>query len=502
MMSGDWFSSFDPGKLADIFLFNEDDRLLFNSSFFLLFFSVFLLFYQFFYKRKLTRVLIFTLFSLYFFYKACGWYVSFIVIAAIVDFTLSNWIYKAKTKTGKKSLLIFSVVINLGLLAFFKYTNLFIETLNSISSGNINTLDLVLPIGISFYTFENLSYTIDVYMGHFKPVSSFWDYCFFLSFFPKLVMGPIVRASDFIPQIRKDLSVSSYDISYGLFLILGGLFKKVVISDYIYANFVEFIFNDPSRYTGLECLLGVYGYAMVIYCDFSGYSDMAIGMGRWMGFEININFRTPYQSSNITEFWRRWHISLSSWLRDYLYISLGGNRKGKFRTYVNLMITMLLGGLWHGASWNFVVWGGLHGLALGLDKLKVSLVKEWKSIQNPVGALLWKVGGVLFTFHFVCFCWVFFKCETFSDSGTFLRNIFLNFYPEGFPALWENYRSVFLVMMFGYLVHFVPARFDHWVINRLAPAPLLVKIGVTCLFIWIVIQTKQANPVMPIYLQF
>ena len=504
----------DWEKLGQVFLYNEKDPLLFNSAFFFFFILAFLAFYQFLYKKKLTRVLVFTLFSFYFFYKACGWYVSFILIAAVVDYNLSNWIYRAKSLNKKKLLLIFSVTINLGLLAWFKYTDLFIHTINDLALGHIDPLKLVIPIGISFYTFENLSYTIDVYRGHFKPVNSFWDYLFFLSFFPKLVMGPIVRAADFIPQIRQEIKINGHHIARGLFLILGGLFKKVVISDYIYVNFVEMIFDDPSRFSGLECLLGVYGYAMVIYCDFSGYSDMAIGMAQWMGFTINPNFETPYQSSSITEFWRRWHMSLSSWLRDYLYIPLGGNKKGKIRTYVNLMLTMLLGGLWHGASWNFVVWGGIHGLGLAIDKLRMVFFP----VSKP--GLILKILGVIWTFHLVCLCWIFFKCETFEDSGIILRQIFTDFSlesPEGnnlplseilslgsspFGQLWNNYQSVFLIMLMGYLVHFIPKRLDDWIIEQLVKVPLSGKIAVATLFIWIVIQSKQAEPVIPIYLRF
>ena len=292
---------FDTDKLISQLTYNSKDPLLFNSGFFLFFFCAFLLGYQFLYKRKLLRVVYFTVFSLYFFYKACGFYFGFILLSAVVDFNLSNWIYTAKTKGRKNAILIFSIIINLGLLFYFKYTDFFIEIINDLEIGQVKPLKLILPIGISFYTFENLSYTIDVYRGKFKPVSSFLDYCFFLSFFPKLVMGPIVRASDFIPQIRKDIYITKEDIAKGLYLILGGLFKKVVISDYIYVNYVQYIFDDPSRHSGIECLLGVYGYAMVIYCDFSGYSDMAIGMARWMGFSINENFDSPYQSSSITE---------------------------------------------------------------------------------------------------------------------------------------------------------------------------------------------------------
>ncbi len=497
----------DTDKLIQQLTYNAKDPLLFNSGFFLFFFCIFLLGYQFLYKRKLSRVIYFTIFSLYFFYKACGFYFLFILLSAIVDFNLANWIYAAKNKKQKNALLVFSIVINLGLLFYFKYTNFFIEIINDFKLGNIKPLNLILPIGISFYTFENLSYTIDVYRGKFKPVQSFLDYCFFLSFFPKLVMGPIVRASDFIPQIRKDIFIGSEDISKGLYLIVAGLFKKVIISDYIYVNYVQYIFDDPSRHSGIECLLGVYGYAMVIYCDFSGYSDMAIGMAKWMGFTLNENFDSPYQSSSITEFWRRWHISLSSWLKDYLYISLGGNRAGKVRQYINLMITMLLGGLWHGASFNFIVWGGMHGLALAFDKLRMSLVSKYNSFHEKtfgrvVSSKLVHVLGVILTFHFVCFCWIFFKASTFRDAGIIINQIFTNFNLEAFTPLLSAYGSVFAVMLLGYILHFIPKSYEYFSVNVLSKATLAGRIAILLIFIWLVIQVKQADQVMPIYLQF
>lgn len=487
---------FDIDKLISQLTYNAKDPLLFNSGFFLFFFCIFLLGYQFLYKRKLTRVVYFTVFSLYFFYKACGFYFGFILLSAVVDFNLSNWIYTAKTIGRKKAILIFSIAINLGLLFYFKYTDFFIEIINDLKIGQVKPLNLILPIGISFYTFENLSYTIDVYRGKFKPVTSFLDYCFFLSFFPKLVMGPIVRASDFIPQIRKDIHITKEDISKGLYLILGGLFKKVVISDYIYVNYVQYIFDDPSRHSGIECLMGVYGYAMVIYCDFSGYSDMAIGMARWMGFTINENFDSPYQSSSITEFWRRWHMSLSSWLKDYLYISLGGNRVGRFRQYLNLMITMILGGLWHGAHFNFVVWGFMHGLALAFDKLRMSI-----KFLNTDSKLL-KIFGVIFTFHFVCFCWIFFKAKSFQDAETILTQIFTNFNGTAWLPMLEAYGIVFGVMLIGYIIHFLPKVYETISVTVLSKVTLVGRVAIMLIFIWIIIQVKQADQVMPIYLQF
>lgn len=500
----------DMEKLMNQLTFNPKDPLLFNSGFFLFFFLFFLLGYQFLYKRKLARVVYFTIFSLYFFYKACGFYFLFIVLSAIVDFNLSHWLHESKTVGRRKVILIFSIIINLGLLVYFKYTNFFIEIINDLQLGQLKPLNLILPIGISFYTFENLSYTIDVYRGKFKPVQSFLDYCFFLSFFPKLVMGPIVRAADFIPQIRKDIVITNEDIARGLYLILGGLFKKVVISDYIYVNYVQYIFDDPSRHSGIECLMGVYGYAMVIYCDFSGYSDMAIGMAKWMGFTINENFDSPYQSSSITEFWRRWHMSLSAWLKDYLYVSLGGNRVGKFRQYVNLMLTMLIGGLWHGASFNFVVWGAMHGLALAIDKMrlfvinKIQHLKLGQNLKNENSSVfkLSKVLGILITFHFVCFCWIFFKASSFEDAGIIIKQIFGNFNVSAWPTMLSAYGIVFAVMLIGYIIHFIPKSYQFFSENILLRIKLVGRIIVILLFIWLIIQVKQSEQVMPIYLQF
>ena len=270
----------------------------------------------------------------------------------------------------------------------------------------------------------------------------------------------------------------------------------MVISDFIYVNYVQYIFDDPSRHSGIECLLGVYGYAMVIYCDFSGYSDMAIGMARWMGFTINENFDSPYKSKNITEFWRRWHISLSSWLKDYLYIALGGNRVGKLRNFFNLMITMLLGGLWHGASFNFIVWGGMHGLALALDKLLLNFKLKFK--KSKLAQLL----GVIFTFHFVCFCWIFFKASSFQDAGIILTQIFTNFNATAFTPMVSAYGTVFSVMLLGYVFHFIPQSYEYLSIKFLSKITLLGRITILLIFIWIVIQVKQAEQVMPIYLQF
>lgn len=491
-------SSFLDKILAQL-LYNPDEPILFNTGFFLYFLLAFMGAYLLLHKNTKLRTMVFTLFSLYFFYKACGYYVGLVIIAAVVDFNLSNLIYKTVSQAQKKLILTFSIIINLGLLFYFKYTDFFIGIINDLGFTNITPLSLLLPIGISFYTFENISYTVDVYRGEFKPVRSFWDYLFFLSFFPKLVMGPIVRASDFIPQIHKPYLVNNTQLAKGAYLIASGLIKKVIISDFIYVNLVQHVFDAPMRYSGVESVLAVYGYALVIYCDFSGYSDMAIGLGKWLGFDININFLSPYQSKNITEFWRRWHISLSSWLRDYLYIPLGGNRLGKVRQYINLFITMLIGGLWHGANFTFVIWGALHGLALAIDKLRMTYLKN---VFNFIPNTIQKHLGVLITFHFVCFAWIFFKAENISVAFDMIHQITHNFNLEIIPQIYHNYAPVIGMMVFGFLLHSLRDTLADDIIAKFNNIPLWVYVAGFTLLIIILVQFKTATPIMPIYLQF
>ncbi|HSZ24914.1 MAG TPA: MBOAT family O-acyltransferase [Cytophagaceae bacterium] len=486
-------------KLAAQLFYDSNNPLLFNSSFFMYFFLFFFVAYFFTYKVISIRLVVVVVFSFYFIYKACGLYLFFLLLAAVIDFNLSNFIYATSKQSTRKLLLVISILLNLGLLFYFKYTNFFIEIINDIQGGSIEPFNLILPIGISFYTFENLSYTIDVYQNKFKPVNKFIDYLFFLSFFPKLMMGPIVRASDFIPQIRKEINLSDKDVATGFFLILTGLFKKVVISDFIYANIVSFVFEAPGRYTGLECLIAVYGYALVIYCDFSGYSDMAIGIARWMGLTIDKNFEAPYQSSNITIFWRKWHISLSNWLRDYLYIPLGGNRKGKVRTYLNLLFTMILGGLWHGASWNFVLWGFMHGVALAVHKFFTGKNRADESLS---GSGVKKFFGIVLTFHFVCFIWIFFKCITLDDSLLMVHQIFMNFHIETLSEFLPHYRNVILVILLGYVLHFLPLKLNDKIIQMVSSTGWLWKGIVAVLVLMWIAYFKQAEPIMPVYLQF
>ncbi len=488
----------DWGKLQNQFLYDAHNPLLFNSGFFVYFLFVFILFYYLFRKDYKHRALVLTVFSLYFFYKASGSFVLLVILSAVFNFGISNLIFKYPKKSLKKFFLLMSVLVNLGLLFYFKYTNFFIELVNSCSSVHFNALHILLPIGISFFTFENLSYTIDVYRGEIEPEKGIVNYLLFLSFFPKLVMGPIVRAKDFIPQLKQPYHVSDTDFSKGFYLIISGLIKKLIISDYITLNLVDYVFDGPNLHNGFECLVALYGYAIVIYCDFSGYSDVAIGISKWMGITIPTNFLSPYQSKSISEFWRRWHISLSSWLRDYLYISMGGNRKGKFRTNINLFLTMLIGGFWHGASWNFIIWGALHGTGLMINKVWTALFGKFKIVPTFISNFIY---GLL-TFHFVIFCWIFFKAADLDTAMEFIHQIAYQFTLDGVEEYWYNYQVPIIMILVGYAIHMIPDSFADRFVEKQKKFPLVYHVIVTLLFIVLYSYFKSAEPVMPIYLQF
>lgn len=547
-----FLASFDWAAFGNQFLYDSKNPLLFNNGFFVYFFSLFILLFFALRHQHQARRYVFCLFSLYFFYKASGWFVGLVILSAIVDFFLSNAIYKAKQKSAKTGLLVLSIIFNLGMLFYFKYTNFFISISNELLNTDFNPLNILLPIGISFYTFENLSYTIDVYRGDFKPASKFSDYLLFLAFFPKLMMGPIVRAHDFVPQINEPYVISEKDFAKGFYLIISGLIKKLIISDFITLNFVDYVFDNPALHTGLENLFAVYGYAMVIYCDFSGYSDIAIGIALWLGFKIPPNFLSPYQSKNITEFWRRWHMSLSSWLKDYLYIPLGGNRKFSVASFLfvslflvgvflmgvnlfhlsyaysgglsaamllifllpalitrdskgiaanfNLLTTMLLGGFWHGASWNFIIWGAIHGVGLGIHKIWMLLTgKALKKVNNT---FIYKVIMGLVTFHFVCFGWVFFKAADFEIAKAMLSQIFYNFDVSVFMPFYENYQEVLWMIGFAMLIHLIPDGLVDKLLDKTKTIPLVFYIMVFFCFLLLYGFFKSSEQVMPIYLQF
>ncbi|MDR0724731.1 MAG: MBOAT family protein [Prevotellaceae bacterium] len=494
-------SGFDLDKFFGLFLYNRDAPMIFNSGFFLFLFLIFLCIYIRLRKKDNYRIIYVILFSYYFYYKSSGIYFLIMSFVTAWDFFAAKEMYATENKSKRKLLMILSITANLGMLCYFKYTNFFYEMYCNLSGRSFSSFDIFLPVGISFFTFQSMSYTIDIYRKQLVPLDKIQDFAFYISFFPQLVAGPIVRAKDFIPQIHKPLFVSNEMFGRGIFLLISGLFKKAVISDYISVNFVDRIFDNPNLYSGIENLLGLYGYTLQIYCDFSGYSDMAIGIALLLGFHFNVNFDSPYQSASITEFWRRWHISLSSWLRDYLYISLGGNRKGKIRTYINLIITMLLGGLWHGPSLRFICWGAIHGVGLAIHKALIGLFPNLKPSGNKMKPL-WRTLGIVFTFHFVCFSWIFFRAESFEIAIDMIKQIFTFFHPEIIVDVLNGYTMVFVVMIAGFVLHFTPKSLENKFIDYTVKMPLIWKaIAVTAVIVFIM-QIKSSEILAFIYFQF
>jgi alginate O-acetyltransferase complex protein AlgI len=544
---------FDSEAFFRQFLYDPSNPLLFNNGFFVFFFTAFILLYHLLRTHTSLRTYTFCLFSLYFFYKASGSFVLLVIFSSLFNYLLSKAIHKTTSLIRKNIYMVTGTLLNLGILFYYKYTNFFIGLLNEATDASMNPLNILLPVGISFYTFENISYMTDVRRGTITPVNKFSEYLLFLSFFPKLVMGPIVRAKDFIPQIGKPWNPTHNDFHMGLKLILGGLCKKLIISDYLTIHFVDYVFDDPARFTSIENLMAVYAYAIVIYCDFSGYSDIAIGIARWLGFNIPGNFQSPYKSLSITDFWRRWHISLSSWLRDYLYIPMGGNRNATVPTFfftiffitfiyflgvrtlsitsltsifftfavilimlipsiagskstesisanLNLTATMLLGGLWHGANWNFILWGGMHGLGLCIHKAWMHVTKNDK--YDSKGNILLKAASGLLTFHFVCLGWIFFKSAEMHSAISMIQRICSGITSEMCIGFISSYRYVFAMMVTGYLMHLLN-------ISNIIPAsvemrglPLWVYLFIALAFVFLYDAFKSAQAVKPIYLQF
>ncbi len=400
--------------------------MLFNSFAFWLFFVVVMLLYHRF-KHRAQNVLL--LIASYFFYGCWDWrFLSLIVLSTLVDYVVANKIVASDSQKKRRMLLTISMVTNLGMLGFFKYYGFFAHELVTLFTtigipAMLPTFKVILPVGISFYTFQTMSYTIDVYRGDCKPSRNLLDFAVYVSFFPQLVAGPIERAAHFLPQVTSNRVWKPEYFQEGLFLVVMGLFKKIVVADNM-AVLVNSIFDTPlEQLSGLEVLVGVYAFAFQIYGDFSGYSSIARGISKWLGFDLMMNFRRPYFAINPSDFWRRWHISLSQWLRDYLYVPLGGNRHGRLNTYRNLMLTMLLGGLWHGANWTFVAWGAFHGIILCLyrlfDERRLKRLAANEKIAAPSGTS--RFIQVVWMFHLICISWLLFRAETITQAWGMLQ---------------------------------------------------------------------------------
>lgn len=500
---------------SDIFLYNPQQPLLFTHYHFWIFYFLVFVAFSLIYRKKSLRNAYLFLISLFFYYKSGGYFFTLLLLSTVVDYSVGQLIYRSKRTALRRIWLMVSLIVNLGVLAYFKYSYFFIETFNNIFNTQLEVVNLlaqwtnraagthfdisqiILPVGISFFTFQTISYTVDVYRKKIKPVDNILDFGFYVSFFPQLVAGPIVRASSFIPQLYQEYRLTRREMGHALFLIMNGLIKKMVISDYISLNFVDRIFDSPAAYTGFENLMAMYGYSIQIYCDFSGYTDIAIGIALLMGFRLPINFHSPYKALNLSDFWRRWHISLSTWLRDYLYIPLGGNRKGSIRTQANLLMTMLLGGLWHGASIHFVVWGGMHGVGL----VFVSFFRRLFG-KLPNRGRWMRFLSIFLTFHFVTFLWIFFRAEGIDKGWVMVQRIMEQPGISSVPEILGAYIPVFSLIGIAYLVHWLPSRFKDRYRGRFINLHMTWQILLVLVIILIIVQVKASDLQPFIYFQF
>ncbi|MBN2776171.1 MAG: MBOAT family protein [Bacteroidales bacterium] len=548
--------------ILDILKYDQSSPLIFTRFFFWGFFAVVLIGYSFLSNKRISRSLYLLVFSLFFYYKSSGFFFFLIIFSTLVDYIIGWWLYGTKNEVYRRLLLAASIFINLFVLAYFKYSFFFTSAINDMFGTNLtaynylaefsnlltgtsfDTAKIFLPVGISFFTFQTMSYTLDIYRKELEPVKNIIDFGFYVSFFPQLVAGPIVRAKDFIPQIYQKFSLSRYEFGLALFMILKGLIKKIMIGDYIAVNFVDRVFANPTMYTGFESLMAMIGYSLQVYVDFSGYTDIAIGVALLMGFRLNENFNSPYKAKNTGEFWSRWHISLSTWLKDYLYIPLGGNRNATAGTYINfalilgvvmmlasslwvslgivagvilvliimrispaakkgvvrninIMITMLFGGLWHGSSWNFLIWGGLNGLG-------VVTYKYWRKISpwekyNNVIATVWKI---TLTFGFITFTRVFFRAPDYETATTMLHRIRTVFSPELIPQIISGYYKVWLMMLFGFITHWLSYNFKDTWRDKFINLPHWSQALISALIIFIIYQSICSDMVAFIYFQF
>lgn len=475
----------------------HDGGLMYCS---LTFFITFIVFYAIYIVarsgRKEVMQLYVVVFSLFYAYKANGWFMLLLPATTLISWWIVEMIRTSKVKKERKLLATLGVVLALAPLVFFKYTNFTLQTLNSIIASNFAPLEIFLPVGLSFYTFQAISYIVDCYKGKFTMKTSLLEYTFYLTFFPLLIAGPITRPQTLIPQLKQRVPVDKTLIYSGLFLIISGILKKGLIADYI-AQYNNWIFEDPMGYSGYENFMGLFGYAIQIYCDFSGYSDMSIGLAALMGLRLLPNFNSPYQSLNLTEFWHRWHIALSTWFRDYIYIPMGGNRKGKLRTYLNNFVTMLFAGWWHGASWMFIIWGAIHGVGLMIHKSS----KPWLAKLGDGVAV--KCAAWLVTFIYVLFAWIFFRATSMENAWGVMTQIWTDFDIAYFGPFCTA-RPVWMVMVVGALVLHLIIKENMWhrMQDWFVKSPWIVKLLLFMVAVQLVINFRLENVSPFIYAQF
>ncbi len=466
--------------------------MIFNSAEFLFYFPLVLVAYVLTFHRERWREVV-LLFASYLFYMSWNWrYAGLLMLSTVVDYTVGRLIVKETRPGVRRSILIASLCSNLGMLCIFKYYNFFVDLAGPATTFlgfDVSFLkhELLLPVGISFYTFQTMSYTIDLYRGEKVLEKDFLKFSVFVAFFPQLMAGPITRAKQFLPQLHRVPTVTNERVQDGLLLVFRGLFKKIVIADLLGVLAVDKVFANPAAFSSWDLLIALYGYTFQIYNDFSGYSDIAIGLARILGFELPQNFNRPYLSQTVREFWTRWHISLSTWLRDYLYISLGGNRGAPWRVKVNLMITMLLGGLWHGAALHFVAWGAYHGILLMIGR-------SWDSGMENSG--WWNVlRRQVVCFHLIVFGWLLFRVQDLPNFIQYVEGLVKNGMGTQIHGLFYG------VLAMAIVLHVTPIERWKQLETRFLSLPVPVQAGAYAIFLVLYCGFTVESPAF-IYFQF
>lgn len=609
--------------MEKIFSFDPNSPLLFTQFYFWAYLAVVFMIFTLIGNKRLLRNAFLFLVSVFFYFKTSGLSLLILLFVTVSDFLIAKRISKSKKEGARKAWLILSLVIDLSILCYFKYAYFFADFIHSITGLEIKVVNIfsqigniiagkelfsvdsiVLPVGISFFTFQVISYTVDVYRKEIEPVRNILDFGFYVSFFPQLVAGPIVKASDFIPQLYKNFHLGRRQFGIAVFWILNGLAKKIILSDYIAVNFVDRVFENPLLFTGFENFAALFGYSLQVYADFSGYTDIAIGVAMLMGFYLPQNFDSPYKAANPQDFWRRWHMSLSRWLKGYLYIPLGGNREASFGTYfwivlfaiiaailssswavslifvgiallmivishfskdskksiianLNRFITMLLGGLWHGASWNFIIWGGLNGIGMiafqfwkktgwHLKMVYITIITAalcavrhfyplpiwnlltvWMLVifagtvvryvyhlcKGQKGQKLGYVWGVIQTFVFITFTRLFFRSgsnldpetanlEAWNTAKNMVNQIGSKWNTAVIPDIIANYWEVFILIILGMIIHWLPSRWKRWYRINFALLPIPVMLLVVVAAVFVIYQFITADMQAFIYFQF
>lgn len=498
------FLKFDSSlwqRVVSLMEYNPAAPLTLSTGFFLFAFLVFALGYVIIKRRPNLRTWYVTLFSLYFYYKLSGIYLLLLCGVALSDFIIGKCVARCRENgESTRGWVALSLVINIAILVYFKASGFFAGVLENIYvDGVLNFEGVAVPAGVSFFVFQSIAYVVDISRGTIKPLRRFMDYLFLLSFFPKMFLGPLVKAKEFIPQIEaREVNVSREDFGRAVTLIAGGLLKYAVIASSLGALFVNPAFKGELGDSGVVALLAIYGFTLQIYCDFSGYSDIAVGVALMMGFRLPDNFDAPYKSATITEFWRRWHISLSTWLKEYLYIALGGNRRGSFRTYINLFLTMVLGGLWHGVGICYMAWGVLHGLALALHKMWLKLVPWAKKTGAEMHPIV-RFGATFITLHIVAFGWLLFASaqqkpefgEDLALCRDMIDRITTNFHVADIIPTIETSGVAIAIMCLGYILHYLPKSVNIKAQSLVTRSGFMGQWLLIVAVIWIVMQCSQ-----------